>query len=209
MTTRLTPGIILQYHSIQRKFFSDITKRISDSQPVTVFIKTASKYCLLLENMDKRKPLHILQEAYFLLPQLCLSAMRLPDIKRTSNYSTSRISDENWQTMFNSLREYFSNYDQYQGICDPYDRSDTEVMKMSLSDDLCEIFENIKPGLDEWEKVTTTEKRDIIWEWKFSYENHWGDHATRTFRALYHLLNQHIEDERGDYIGTRGLLSTD
>ena len=186
-----------------------MTKRISDKQPVLDFIVIAEHFCRIIEDRGDKTALQLLQEAYILLPQLCLSAVRLPDIKRTSDYSTPRISVENRQTIFDSLREYFSEYDRYQDISDPHDASDHEIMQLSLANDLCEIYENIKPGLNEWAKTGVAEKRDIIWEWKFSYENHWGDHATRSFRALYHLLNQHIEDERRDYIGTRGLLDTD
>jgi len=186
-----------------------MTKRISDKPTVLDFIRIAEHFCRLIEHSSEKTALQILQETYTLLPQLCLSAMRLLDIKRTSDYSAPSILGENWQAMFNSLREYFSEYDRYQDISDPYDASDHEIMQLSLANDLCEIYENIKPGLNEWEKTSVAEKRDIIWEWKFSYENHWGDHATRAFRALYHLLNQHIEDEHGDYVGTRNLLDTD
>jgi len=57
--------------------------------------------------------------------------------------------------------------------------------------------------LQVWEKTNAGEKRNIIWEWKFSFEKHWGNHATTAFRALFYLLNNHIEDEDGDSVGIR------
>jgi hypothetical protein len=47
---------------------------------------------------------------------------------------------------------------------------------------------------------------DIIWEWEFGFETHWGEHATNAIRALYWLLYNHIENKKDDgntYIGIR------
>jgi hypothetical protein len=75
-----------------------------------------------------------------------------------------------------------------------------------LSDDLLIIYRDVQSGLYEWDKATGPQKLDIIWEWEFGFETHWGEHATNAIRALYWLLYNHIENKKDDgntYIGIR------
>ena len=42
-------------------------------------------------------------------------------------------------------------------------------------------------------------RRAIVWEWRFSYENHWGRHAIGAMRAIHALLYLHrIGEEDGE-----------
>jgi len=180
-----------------------MTKKISETKPIVEFRDIASKFCLLIENRDAKKPIQLLQEAFIILPQLCLCGMRLPDIKKLSDYEVPDVPNEQWYELFESLQYRLKDYDVYTEVFDPYDEEDQNPIHGTLSDDLSDIYRDIKNGLQEWENVTTTERLDIIWHWKFLFEHHWGHHATGVFRALYSLLYQHIEGEYELYIGIR------
>jgi hypothetical protein len=184
-----------------------MTKKISDTKPIIEFIDVATRFCMLIENRDEKTGIKLLQEAFIILPQLCLSGMRLPDIKRFFDYKETRMSQEQWNELYKSLERKFAKYDGYNEMFDPYDIEDQEPTYGTLSDDLSDIYRDIKPGLQGWEKVTSTERLAIIWHWQWGFENHWGDHATSVFRALYSLLYNHIENKNDDeyqlYIGIR------
>jgi len=178
-----------------------MTKKISDTQSVQEFINIATQYCRLIESRDKKTALYLFQQAFTILPQLCLYGTRLPEIKRVTEYEPPDMNDA--QFIYLSLQKLFKQHDSYRHIFDPYDIKDKKPTVRSISDDFSDIYRDIAPGLKEWEKATTSERRDIIWEWKFSFENHWGDHATSAYNALYSLLYSHIEDESGNYIGIK------
>ncbi|MDQ0427430.1 hypothetical protein QOZ98_000255 [Planomicrobium stackebrandtii] len=44
------------------------------------------------------------------------------------------------------------------------------------------IYRDIKKGLILYEQGHSME---AIWEWKFGFEVHWGEHATSAIRALH------------------------
>lgn len=178
-----------------------MTTKLVESKSVREFIEIAAEFCSLIENRDSFSYIRLLQKAMSVLPKLCLCGMKLPDIKRAPRYKPPRIPFQQWRDMFESLRQTFGDYDAYNFIFDPYDSDDKEPIKGSLAGDLSEIYQDLKPGLQQWEKVSTIEKRAIIWELRFGYGAHWGDHATRAFYALHPLLYNHIEDKYGDYVG--------
>lgn len=180
-----------------------MTKKISDTKPVNEFIDIATRFCLLIEKRDEKTAIQVLQEAFSLLPQLCLCGMRLPDIKRLSDYEPTRIPYEQLNDLFKSLQHKFKGWDLYKEMFDPYRRTGKKPVYASLSDDFSDIYRDTKPGLQDWETATAIERLDIIWDWKWGFENHWGEHATGAFRALYSLLFHHVEDKYGDYIGIR------
>ena len=171
-----------------------MTRKISESKSALDFINVVSQFCLLLESNKDNNGLQLLQNAYVLLCQLCLYGMKLPEIKRLTEYETHRKPNTRWKEMFDSLNQRLEEFGYYHEISDPFDLEDHELILGSLSNDLSEIYQDIAPGLHVWEKANTSEKLCIIWEWKWGYENHWGDHATTALRALHSLLFQHIEN---------------
>ena len=180
-----------------------MTKRITDSEEVKSFINVANKYCNLIEERDKYTEVEIYQVAYQLLPQLCLYAMQLPEIDRCPYYE-ERISHSVWQKLYEQLKQKLKQSSKgYHEIYDPWDPNNTRPVVASLSDDLADIFSDIFPGLRDFDASSAALRRGIVWGWKFSYEFHWGDHATMAFRSIHWLLYDKITDVDGDYIGLK------
>ena len=178
-----------------------MTQKISDTKPVIDFIDMATRYCQLIEDRENKSEIQLLQEVIIILPQLCVYAMKLPDIKQLSDYEPSRIPHEQWEDIYKSLQHKLGEHDYYQEIFDPYQNKEEQVTA-SLADDLADIYGDIKRGLQDWVKASPSDRLHIIWYWKLDFD-HWGAHATGAFRALYSLLYHHIEDKYGDYIGIR------
>jgi hypothetical protein len=183
-----------------------MTKRISDTKPVLDFIEVATQYCEIIEGRESRTKIKLLKEAFILFPQLCLYGMKLPEIERFNYYDYSElteISDKMWSEVYTSLKHKLKRWDYYKEMSDPYNKKVKISMYGILSCDLSEIYEDIKLGLMAWENATPARKLSIIWNWKFGFEHHWGDHATSAFRALYSLLYEHLDSKDGDHVGIR------
>ena len=70
----------------------------------------------------------------------------------------------------------------YQQVFEPF--QDHEPIAGSLSDDLVDIYLDIKEGLlamEGSERVAA----NIIWQWKCDLEIHWGRHAVSAINALH------------------------
>jgi hypothetical protein len=182
-----------------------MTKRIEDSKQIKAFITTSEQYCRLIEERNKYNEIEILQNLYRLLPALSICTMNLPYILRFKQYRRFPDRDNSfsiWNAIYKSLNLQLKSHDSYLEIFDPYEKNSIPN-NASLSDDIADIYISIAPGLKEWPNSDITLRRGIIWEWKFSYENHWGEHLIRSFRAIHNLLFSQITDKDGDYVGIK------
>ena len=74
----------------------------------------------------------------------------------------------------------FGQYDHYWEIFNPYHLD--EPLEASLSDDIIDIYRDIKRGLLLYEKNKDIE---AIWQWRFNFDIHWGNHVVDAIRALH------------------------
>jgi hypothetical protein len=78
----------------------------------------------------------------------------------------------------------FGEHDEYWEVFDPY--IEAEALIGSLSDDVSDVYADLARGLVLW----TAGKRDAaVWEWRFAFDTHWGDHAIDALRALHRACN--------------------
>ena len=55
-----------------------------------------------------------------------------------------------------------------------------------LTNDIQEIYQEIKRGLVFAQQNTYA----ALWEWKFGFDNHWGNHAIDAIRALHYMIRK-------------------
>jgi hypothetical protein len=105
---------------------------------------------------------------------LYAAALSLPAVEPTDDAKPARSPEppSNWQG--------FEEFDTYWGVFDPYKLD--EPVAGSLSDDLLDVYRDVRRGLALWE---SGHDASAIWEWRFSFESHWGDHAADALRALH------------------------
>jgi hypothetical protein len=68
----------------------------------------------------------------------------------------------------------------------PYGKEAEAAVPLPLSDDLADIWLDLKHGLLALDDRARPE--DVTWEWRFGFYAHWGRHATEALRALHARL---------------------
>ncbi|PWA11191.1 hypothetical protein DCC39_09460 [Pueribacillus theae] len=63
-----------------------------------------------------------------------------------------------------------------------------EPVEASLSDDLLDIYIDVKRGILLYEN---RKYREAIWEWKLNFQIHWGNHTVDAMRALHFANYDH------------------
>ena len=145
------------------------------ARPVTAFVRRAYDLCAFIEDAESFGLPERLQRARQQLLALYAAAADLPHVEPIdTGTSPSFPLPENWCG--------FEGFDSYWEVFDPYDHEDHEPVVGSLSDDLLDVYRDIRGGLWSWEKNATA---NAIWEWRFSFESHWGDHAVDALRAIH------------------------
>jgi hypothetical protein len=181
-----------------------MTKRITDTEPVKKFLKVAQDFVYLVDERNKYEEIEFYQQLYKSIAHLILRASYLPEIEYFSDYH-GNMSNEAWFELYNSLNEklkdsnnyYLKVFDQYSNL-----REHGEPLANSLSNDICDIYRELAPGLKDWAEADAGMRRGILWEWWLGYGSHWGDHCVCALKALHWLLFNHINDHDSLFMGS-------
>lgn len=76
-------------------------------------------------------------------------------------------------------------FNHYREIFDPFEIE--EPLTGSLVDDLADIYGDLMQGLWLHEHG---HREAAAWQWRFSFDAHWGEHLTSAQRAVYWWFNR-------------------
>src|SRR5437870_2087557 len=75
----------------------------------------------------------------------------------------------------------------YQMMFEAFDADESKPVTAGLADDLADIFFDVKEGLMRV-PADGPVPANVIWDWAFGLESHWGRHAVNAIGALHSLL---------------------
>ncbi|MBX3217135.1 MAG: DUF5063 domain-containing protein [Labilithrix sp.] len=141
---------------------------------VATYVWKATEFCTFIQEAGKLPLGERMSGARRYLLALYSAALSLPSVEPTDDVKPGRTpeSPRDWQG--------FEEFETYWEVFDPY-KSD-EPVAGSLSDDLLDVYRDVRRGLSLWE---SGHDASAIWEWRFSFESHWGGHAVDALRALH------------------------
>ena len=149
------------------------------------FRRAAESYCALIEetSADGRDVYDAILER---LASLYLAGQRLPQIEpATEEGLPDRPTMAAMSSVTQRLSPSFEPRDFYWSV-DPYDRKPQKNTPGStISGDLAEIWRDVKQGLLALEAGSPED--DVVWDWWFGFDSHWGRHAVDALAALHKL----------------------
>jgi hypothetical protein len=152
---------------------------------VARFIELAREYRELLAGPRNAGVTVFLAQLHLCLARLYASALELPEVQP----DRSEVEWEGKGSLTRSAlradiqgalgaREYYSE------MFAPYELQGQAPVIGSLSDDLADIYADVSRGLAAWD---AKEFHAAVWEWRFHFGHHWGEHVTGALRALHAL----------------------
>jgi hypothetical protein len=140
---------------------------------IAAFVCAASEYCAFIEEAAMLSVADRMFVARHYLLALVAAAIRLPLPEVPGSAPTTDVAPPaNWRG--------FDPFEIYWDVFDPYELS--EPVAGSLSDDLLDVYRDLRRGLALWE---AGKDGGAVWEWRFHFDAHWGNHATDALRALH------------------------
>jgi Domain of unknown function (DUF5063) len=100
--------------------------------------------------------------------------------------STSRVTVSQEMELAGQIRALLGDHDLYQEVFNPYGKA--EAIHASLSEDISSIYGSIKTYLPLYAAGDIAAQREAVWNWRFGFDGHWGEHLTGCLRALHTLL---------------------
>lgn len=159
------------------------------------FSVAAREYCKFIEEDETTKSQDYVLRCLQLLLTLHLRGLKLPGLG--TGKSENGIGLEQWQVIRARIASRLDR-DAYSMIFEPFDESPAPLLG-SLSDDLADIWKDLKEGLLQFDLGTTSGIENAVWMWRFGLEYHWGTrHSAHAIGALHHLLfGVHAKETEG------------
>jgi hypothetical protein len=162
----------------------------------------AARYCSLVDTAASLDRAELLLQLYRILPILITEAINLPDVDPfgpdeaedpNDNFTDKRVraslSTDEWNKLYESLKEQLGDADLYWEVFDPTERD--EAIEGSLADDVADIYRDLKEGVTLAEKGAASPDQ-LIWDWRFGFYSHWGRHATAALKTIHCLLDDKL-----------------
>lgn len=157
------------------------------------FADLAAVYCSVIERRSELSRDELVARTHPVIAQLYSAALELPD-REPSTVETRRstLSSQEWMALFTSLRDQLKDYDAFGPDATESRRSD----EGSLADDLADIYRELRDGLAGWNNTDPTRQGDAVWDWRFGFLVHWGDHALSAMRTMHRIKCEWNVEER-------------
>jgi hypothetical protein len=146
-----------------------------------------ANYCRVIEK-DCETPEKALLVILAALIELYMASLNLPEVSDpTAEDLPDRISPEEYGRIKKRIGAY--TREDYFWVCDhPFNSTPPKPLRTSLSDGLADIWCDLKRGLLALDEDEQRYSAAVFWDWKFSFETHWGDHAVDSIWGIHTLL---------------------
>jgi hypothetical protein len=159
------------------------------------FARSAEAFCAFMESQEPFADKAFVEGCAAALAALYHDVLALPDQWDETCQESDQISVDSAQVR-TKIHAHLQRRDSYSGYFDPYD--ETSGRFPLLSDDLGDVYEDVRSGLESYRQNTQCTIQDAVFDWKFGFETHWGRHLVSALTALHAIIagNLLADDEQ-------------
>lgn len=159
------------------------------SRNVIEFVAVANEFCKYAEHAGELKGDEMLKILQRILPLMYLKASLLPQLEPFFEDGNEKFITENdWVRVHDNLREKFGTADDYREVFDEKAKETEEGIVSSISENMADIYQDIKDFLLLYQTGTTEVMNDAIWECRLNFENFWGQKLVNSMRAIHSFI---------------------
>ena len=151
------------------------------------FVNLVQDYVTLIESIESLRPHEFLSKCADILPQLYTTGRNIPEIDLPDSDET----EFDVKNPMGDIGKLLGRYDWYALVFDPV--FEENVVRTTLSDDLGDIYCDLKSSLTQFEIGTSDSQKHALWEWKFGINGHTGNHIVNALRVIHLLINNHMD----------------
>ncbi|MBU8891806.1 MAG: DUF5063 domain-containing protein [Bacteroidales bacterium] len=189
------------------------------SQNVTEFVTVAGEYCGFVENTLRFSKKDFLDKARKLLPLIYLKGSLLSGFESVFEDENEKfVSEEEWEMVNESVKKKLGYHDEYAEVYDPLTHEQLEQSTALISDNLADIYQDLKNFISLYGIGTEEMMNDAIWECQLNFEEFWGQKLLNALKAIHAVYfgedsldeeeNDEEKDDKGDEIDTTNWILT-
>ena len=159
------------------------------SRSVVEFVAAANEFCKYIERTQELKGDDLLKILQRILPFMYIKASLLPALQPYFEDGNEKFVTENqWEQIKSLLSEKFGTADDYLEIFDIRAADAENAVVVSISENMADIYQDVKDFLLLYQTGTQEIMNDAIWECKSNFESHWGQKLVNSLRAIHSFI---------------------
>jgi len=171
------------------------------SRQVIEFVTVANEFCSFMESAGQFKRLDFILKMQKLLPLLYLKGSLIPEIESVLNEGNEKfVTEQEYDFVKDQVQAHMGELDDYSEQWDPKMTGSTEPVITSISENMADIYQDMKDFVSLYSMGTTEIMNDAVWECKMNFENYWGQILVNALRVIHRIVTG---DEELEILGTQ------
>ncbi len=171
------------------------------SRNVIEFVAVANEFSKYAEHASELKGDELLKILQRILPLMYLKASLLPALNPFFEDGNEKfVTESDWVRVQETLKEKFGTADDYLEVFDEKASDSEGSVLSSISENMADIYQDIKDFLLLYQTGTNEVMNDAIWECRLNFETFWGQKLVNSMRAIHKFIysGQEIEKVEDD-----------
>ncbi|MCF8380200.1 MAG: DUF5063 domain-containing protein [Bacteroidales bacterium] len=162
------------------------------SSEVLDFVKTSKDFTDLLEADLPEERRDFTLKVLQILPLLYAKIIALPaNEPEFDSGNQKHVTEEEWSGVYQKIYTNLASQNEYLDIPEDTEYDRLEIISRELSEDLSDIYQDIKDFLENFRVGNKEVMNEALWECMVNFENYWG---TKLLRASLNLHKSYTRD---------------
>jgi Domain of unknown function (DUF5063) len=159
------------------------------SRNVVEFVAVANEFCKYTEHASDLKGDELLKILQRILPLMYLKASLLPQLEPFFDDGNEKfVTEADWTDINETLKEKFGTANDYLEVFDEKAIETEGTVVSGISENMADIYQDIKDFLLLYQTGTQEVMNDAIWECRMNFENFWGQKLVNSMRAIHKFI---------------------
>ena len=153
------------------------------------FVKTATDFCLLLEQASQKRTGEFLSELQQLLPMIYMKMAQLPLPKYCyEEDSPTFVHEDDYARIHDSLQQKFELFTGITGMSPGTMLNEHEIVSFTLAEYFADLYEELKNFVKLYDVALPQSMNDAVWLCRKSFEKNLGMKTIDTLKSLHALI---------------------
>ena len=159
------------------------------SRNVVEFVAVANEFCKYAVHASELNGDEMLKIMQRILPLMYLKASLLPQLDPFFEEGNEKfVSEADWTTINETLKKKFGTANDYLEVFDEKINDSEGPVVASISEDMADIYQDIKDFLLLYQTGTGEVMNDAVCECRMNFENFWGQKLVNSMRAIHKFI---------------------
>ncbi|WP_321346003.1 DUF5063 domain-containing protein [uncultured Draconibacterium sp.] len=159
------------------------------SKNVVEFVTVANEYCSTIENVSHLTAQENLAKLQKLLPLLYLKASVVEKIEMVMDEELEKfVSELDYNMLHQKWLQLLGENDGFYEVFDPNIQFGEETVRASVSENLLDIYQDLKDCITNYSIGNEEVMNDAISECIYHFEEFWGQQLVNVMRAVHMLV---------------------